>query len=52
MNRLLLLGNEKFGIDLFKTLTYSENIKTYVVSEREVQFRRDDDFVKIKKREA
>lgn len=47
MNRLLLLGDEKFGIDLFKTLTYSENIKTYVVSEREVQLRRDDDFVKI-----
>ena len=37
MNRLLLLGKEKYGNDLFKTLTYTENIKTYVESEREVQ---------------
>lgn len=47
MNRLLIIGNEDFKIDIFKTLTYSGDIRTYVVSDREIQIRCNDDFVKI-----
>lgn len=47
MKRLLVIGNSDFGINLFKTIVYGDNIKNYCVSEREVQLRRDDEFVKI-----
>lgn len=47
MNRLLIIGNEDFKIDIFKTLTYTGYIRTYVVSEREIQIRCNDDFLKI-----
>lgn len=47
MKRLLVIGNSDFGINLFKTIVYGENIKNYCVSEREVQLRREDEFVKI-----
>lgn len=47
MERILVIGNSDFDIDLFKTFAYGDNIKNYVVSEREVQLRKDDEFVKI-----
>lgn len=42
-----MVGNDKLDIDLFKTWTFSENMKNYVVSEREVQIRYEDEIVKI-----
>lgn len=47
MKRLLMIGNENLDIDLFKTWNYKGYIKSYVLSEREVQLRRGDDILKI-----
>lgn len=47
MERLLLIGDCAFGISFFKLKVYSEQIKTYMISEREVQFRAGDEFVKV-----
>lgn len=47
MKRVLVIGNSDFDIDLFKTFVYGDSIKNYAVSEREVQIRKDEEFVKI-----
>ena len=47
MKRILLIGNPDLGIAFFKTRTYTEDIKNYVISNREVQVRMGDDIVKI-----
>lgn len=47
MKRLLVIGDSDFGIHLFKTMLYEDSIKNYCVSKREVQLRKDDEFVKI-----
>lgn len=47
MKRILLIGSPDLGIAFFKTRTYTEDIKTYVISNREVQIRLGDDIIKI-----
>ena len=47
MERLLLIGDETFGIHFFKLKVYSDDIKSYVLSEREVQIRRGDEVIKL-----
>lgn len=47
MERIILIGDETFDLDFFKTKMYSDEIKNYSLSEREVQLRRGDDVVKL-----
>lgn len=47
MERILLIGNETFGLDFFKCRTYTGGIKNYTLSEREVQLRFGDEVIKI-----
>ena len=47
MKRVLLIGNKNFGISFFKTKTYPDMIKNYVLSKREVQIRLGDEIVKV-----
>lgn len=47
MKRVLLIGSPDLGIAFFKTRTYTDDIKTYVISNREVQIRLGDDIIKI-----
>lgn len=47
MKRVLLIGSPDLGIAFFKTRTYTDDIKTYVISNREVQIRMNDDIIKI-----
>lgn len=47
MERILLIGNETFGLDFFKCRTYTEGIKNYTLSEREVQLRHGDEVIKL-----
>lgn len=47
MERVLLIGDCNFGISFFKLKVYSEQIKTYTISDREVQIRLGDEFIKV-----
>lgn len=47
MKRVLLIGSPDLGIAFFKTRTYTDDIKTYVISNREVQIRMNDNIIKI-----
>lgn len=47
MERLLLIGNEELDIEFFKLKTYSGDIKSYVMSEREVFIRHEDEVLKV-----
>ena len=47
MQRILIIGDKNLDINTFVGLKYEDEIKSYMVSDMEVQIRKNDEIIKV-----